>query len=178
MLHKLNLEFNEELKPRTTTQYIILHHSEVASSHTAEDIHQWHKNKGWVGIGYHYFVDKEGEVYEGRPRETVGAHTRGHNDESIGVCFEGDFNKESMSEKQENAAIKLLTILSLVYNDAELRTHNDFNPDKNCPGKNFPFNRLLLVVADRKKRIMEQKPLLELSSMPSEGLDFQKTCET
>ena len=63
MLHQLNLEFDEELKPRPTTRYIILHHSEVASSHTVEDIHQWHKNKGWAGIGYHYFLDKEGEVY-------------------------------------------------------------------------------------------------------------------
>ena len=159
MLHQLNLKFEEELKPRTTTRYIILHHSEVASSHTAEDIHQWHKNNGWAGIGYHYLVDKIGEVYEGRPRGTVGAHARGHNEESIGVCFEGDFNKESMNEKQENAAIILLTILSLAYSDAELRMHNDFNPQKNCPGRNFPFDRLLLAVANRKKRILEPCPM-------------------
>lgn len=154
MFHQLNLKFDEELEPRTATRFIILHHSEVTLPHTVEDIHQWHKNKGWAGIGYHYFIDKEGEVYEGRPCGTVGAHARGHNDESIGVCFEGDFNKESMSEKQENAAIILLTMLSLAYSDAELCMHNVFNPHKNCPGKNFPFERLSLTIADRKQSIL------------------------
>lgn len=144
MFHQTNFTFNEELAIREegATRHIILHHSEVTSPHTAADIHQWHQNKGWAGIGYHYFIAKDGDVYEGRPRDTVGAHTKGHNRDSVGICFEGDFNKEELCEAQERAAVKLITILSIAYPDADLHRHHDFNPDKSCPGKNFPFERL------------------------------------
>ncbi|MBO4488111.1 MAG: N-acetylmuramoyl-L-alanine amidase [Bacteroidales bacterium] len=142
MLHKTNLTFAEPLVPRTTTQYIILHHSEMSSPHTVEDIHQWHLDKGWAGIGYHYFIAKDGEVYEGRPRNTVGAHTLDHNSDSIGICFEGNFDEEEMTEKQHQVAVKLLAIMLLAYPDAEIRRHCDFTDQKSCPGKNFPFTEL------------------------------------
>ena len=142
MVHQLNLNFNEALKPRKKTDYIILHHSGVKSRHTANDIHQWHKNKGWAGIGYHVFITKDGEVYIGRPLDTVGAHTYGKNQESIGVCFEGNFDKEDMSKEQEEAGMFVLTLLGIVYPDAKLCRHNDFNNKKTCPGDNFPFERL------------------------------------
>ena len=74
MVHQLNLDFNEALKPRAFTDYIILHLSGVKARHSATDIHQWHKNKRWAGIGYHYFISKEGIIYECRQRDTVGAH--------------------------------------------------------------------------------------------------------
>jgi len=128
---------------RDTTTSIILHHSQVSSPHSVEDIHKWHQNKGWAGIGYHYFIAKDGEVYEGRPRETVGAHTRGQNQESIGICFEGNFDIEELSKQQEVSAVKLLTGLSLAYSSAKLRRHSDFIHTKSCPGKKFPFNHLL-----------------------------------
>ena len=144
MFHQPNFTFNEELVPREkgATRYIILHHSEVSSPHTAADIHHWHQNKGWAGIGYHYFIAKDGEVYAGRPRHMVGAHTYGHNHESIGVCFEGDFNKEQLNEKQETVAVKLLSLLSIAYPDAQLCLHSDFNSIKQCPGTFFPFERM------------------------------------
>lgn len=144
MLHHSNLKFSQELEFRDdfATDYIILHHSEVISRHTIEDIHKWHLNKGWAGVGYHYFIDKEGEIFEGRPHWAVGAHTYGFNEKSVGVCFEGDFNKEQMSEKQEDAAVMLLSILSLAYEDATVLGHGQLC-DKRCPGKFFPLNSLL-----------------------------------
>lgn len=147
MLHHTNLAFNEPMEPRESTKFIILHHSKVSSPHTAEDVHQWHQKKGWAGIGYHYFIAKDGDVYEGRPREMVGAHTRGHNQESVGICFEGHFDFEELTKPQEKAGIKLLTTLSLAYSEAELRRHSDFSPNKTCPGKHFPFDHLLKKVA-------------------------------
>lgn len=120
MLHQLKLDFNDVLKPRTKTDYIILHHSGVKARHTASDIHQWHKNKGWAGIGYHYFIDKEGKIYECRPRDTVGAHAKGYNKNSIGVCFEGDFNKETMTDAQcSDEVIRFLFFLGLTYLDSK-----------------------------------------------------------
>ncbi len=145
------LTFNEPLASREpgATRFIILHHSEVSSPHSAADVHQWHQNKGWAGIAYHYFIPKNGEVQEGRPLNTVGAHTRGHNFDSIGVCFEGDFNKETLSQEQEQAAVTLLTQLCRAYPDAELCRHSDFTRSKNCPGKNFPFDRIKQLVRNQ-----------------------------
>ena len=135
-------EFTEILKPRKSTHFIILHHSEVSSPHTAADIHRWHQNKGWAGIGYHFFIDKSGKIHVGRPIYCVGAHTYGHNHESIGICLEGDFNKEQPTEAQEKATVMLLYRLGHLYPDAKICRHSDFNKSKNCPGKFFPFEKL------------------------------------
>ena len=142
MIHQLHLQFTEELQRRERTKYIVIHHSEVSSPHTVEDVHRWHQTKGWAGIGYHYFVSKDGEIYEGRPYNTVGAHVYGHNEDSIGVCFEGNFNKETMGERQFDAAVWLVSLLSLAYRDASICTHHSFNAKKNCPGDKFPFDRI------------------------------------
>lgn len=121
MLHDLNLKFNEVLKPRKTTEYIILHHSEVETPHTAEDVHRWHQKKGWAGIGYHYFINKDGEIYKCRPHDTIGAHAKGYNENSIGVCFEGDFYKEKMTDAQLSSRVfKLLSDLQRAYPDSKI----------------------------------------------------------
>ena len=70
--------WNGKLSIRSKTSRIILHHAE-SSSCTADDIHQWHLDRGWSGIGYHFFVRKDGSVYRGRPENTVGAHASGAN---------------------------------------------------------------------------------------------------
>ena len=71
---------------------MVLHHR--AGDGDAEGIHKLHKDRGYSGIGYHFYVRKDGKIYQGRPIETVGAHTLGANQKSIGICFEGDFEKE------------------------------------------------------------------------------------
>lgn len=100
MVEETYLDFNEPLKSREKTDCIILHHSGVSTPHTVNDVHKWHQKKGWAGIGYHYFISKDGIIYRGRPHHTVGAHARGYNQNSVGVCFEGDFNREQMTMEQ------------------------------------------------------------------------------
>nr|WP_243240285.1 N-acetylmuramoyl-L-alanine amidase [[Clostridium] hylemonae] len=80
---------------RSATKLIILHHAE-ASNCTVQDIHRWHKNNGWAGIGYHFLVRKDGSIYRGRPEWAVGAHASGSNSDSIGICFEGAYMTETM----------------------------------------------------------------------------------
>ena len=152
MLHKTNLQFKEKLQFRAEhgTKYIVIHHSEVSTPHTVEDIHRWHQKRGWAGIGYHYVISKDGEIYEGRPSNTVGARVKGHNAESIGVCFEGNFNKEKMKEKQLNASIMLLSWLSIAYANATICGHHQLAKEKTCPGKNFPFDSLMKKINDCK----------------------------
>lgn len=121
MLHDLKLKFKEELKPRSQTDYIILHHSEVSTPHTAEDIHRWHQKNGWAGISYHYFINKDGEIYKCCPRDTVGAYAKEYNENSIGVCFEGNFYKEMMTDAQVSFEVnEFLDFLQLAYPESEI----------------------------------------------------------
>lgn len=161
MLHHTQLRFKEALASRAKdcTRYIIIHHTEVTGTHTVEEIHQWHLNRGMAGIGYHYYIRKNGEIYEGRPYHTVGAHAYdkeknyGFNPVSVGVCFDGDFNKEIMEEKQLDASVMLISILSLAYGNIPLHRHGHLIIGRSCPGKNFPFEELCEKVEICKSRL-------------------------
>lgn len=123
---------------RGATGFIILHHAGVSSA-APEAIHNYHKSLGWVGIGYNFYVRKDGSVYEGRPMDCIGAHTVSYNDKSVGICFEGNFETEQMSEAQKAAGVKLVKYVRSFYPTAVLKKHKDFAATA-CPGKNFPFD--------------------------------------
>lgn len=140
--------WNGNLSKRYLTEYIILHHR--AGDGDVQSIHRQHVNgNGWTGIGYHFYVRKDGSIYRGRPINTWGAHCVGYNDKSIGVCFEGDFSKEKMSDTQKKAGQKLVSYLKELYPDAKIAKHEDFN-STSCPGKNFPFKDIKNAEIDAK----------------------------
>lgn len=141
---KTNLEFNSNMTKRSLSSIkrIILHNSGVTVLQTVETIHNYHKNtKGWAGIGYHFYVRKDGTIYEGRPVEYVGAHATNNNSNSIGVCFEGNFNEETMNDIQIKAGQELVAYLKATYNISTVQAHRDVN-NTSCPGANFPFNEI------------------------------------
>ena len=84
---------------RRATKKLILHHA-AGSGLDARAIHRLHRQNGWAGIGYHYYVQKDGSIHRGRPEDRVGTHAAGHNADSIGVCFEGNFETEEMGPEQ------------------------------------------------------------------------------
>ena len=131
--------WNGTLAKREMTKYIILHHR--AGNGTVESIHAQHLTQGWTGIGYHFYVRKDGSVYKGRPVETVGAHCTNYNTVSVGVCFEGNFDNEKMSAAQLKAGQELVSYLKSLYPSAEVKRHKDFGGTA-CPGKNFPFEKI------------------------------------
>ena len=124
---------------RLRTDYIVLHH--MAANGSADDVHRAHLANGWAGIGYHFFVRKDGRVYRGRPITKVGAHTQGYNSQSVGVCFEGNFEVESMSNAQLQSGRELVAYLRQMYPLAQLKKHGSFSFTA-CPGKNFPFDAI------------------------------------
>ena len=131
-----NLSFGS-MSVRSKTTRIILHHA-AAKSCGAATIHQWHLNNGWSGIGYHFVVRKNGTIERGRPENTVGAHASGSNSDSIGICFEGDFMSETMSDTQKNAGKELVAYLKNKYGISKVQKHSDVC-STDCPGTNFPF---------------------------------------
>ena len=132
-----NLPRNGNFTRRSTTDEVILHHAE-ASSATVWDINAWHLDNGWVGIGYHYYIRKDGSIYRGRPEWAVGAHATGHNDRSIGICCEGAYMTETMPAAQLASLKALLRDIMGRYGTMPLRRHRDVNATS-CPGDNFPW---------------------------------------
>lgn len=136
-----NLQFKNSLTKRSKTDYLIIHHS-ASSKASVEDIHNIHLARGWSGIGYHFYITKNGLIYTGRPIDTIGAHTEGVNSQSIGICFEGNFEKEFMNNVQLRAGQELIAYIKSLYPDILVKKHKDFNSTA-CPGKNFLFKDLI-----------------------------------
>lgn len=133
-----NLNFTGSMSTRKSTTRIILHHAAVSSC-DVNTVHRWHLGNGWSGIGYHFFIRKDGSIYRGRPENKVGAHASGANSNSIGICFEGDFESESMGETQKNAGKELVAYLKGKYGISTVLRHRDVG-STSCPGRNFPFS--------------------------------------
>ena len=101
-------------------------------------IRRWHvKDRGWKDIGYHYVIYIDGSVHEGRPIEQAGAHTSGHNADSIGITYVGGCDakmkaKDTLTEAQETAMVNLIKALREEHGEMSLHGHNEFAA-KACP---------------------------------------------
>lgn len=129
---------------------IVLHHR--AGNGTVESIHAQHLKQGWWGIGYHYYVTKHGIIWRGRPEEFVGAHSgakNGYNTHSIGICFEGNFETDTMLPAQLNAGRQLIADIKKRYAIKEILQHKDIAATA-CAGKNFPFAEMVAHSAEFK----------------------------
>lgn len=147
-----NLKFKsnfEKLDPQAV-RYLVIHHS-VSGDVPASEIHQWHQNKGWAGIGYHYVVRTNGTVERGRPEAYQGAHAKPVNGQSIGICCTGDFTKHSMPEAQKKTLIELLQMLKQKYSLAAVVRHKDVDATA-CPG-NIPFSEIQQAVVAGPKEV-------------------------
>lgn len=136
-IHDANLKRNGNWSHRSGTSEIILHHAE-ASHASVEEVNQWHLERGWAGIGYNYYVRKDGTIWRGRPEWAVGAHAKGHNDKSIGICCEGAYMTEHMPAAQLAALKDLIRDIMSRYGKLKLLRHKDVN-ETDCPGTNFPW---------------------------------------
>jgi N-acetylmuramoyl-L-alanine amidase len=127
-------------KSRRRINEIIVHCTATPEGrdYTVADIRQMHKAQGWVDIGYHYIIYRDGSIHEGRNVDMVGAHCQGHNAQSIGVCYvggvarDGKTPKDTRTQAQKDALIHLLMQLVCLYPDATIRGHRDFAA-KACP---------------------------------------------
>lgn len=136
------LQFTRPLTRRPSTNYIVVHHTASSDDLTTSDIHQMHLNNGWAGVGYHFVLEKDGSVHQGRPVWAQGAHAEGHNFESIGVNLVGNFDEgdnEPTDEQMESLKI-LLDDLKFAYPGASIVGHRDLNATA-CPGRNL-YDRL------------------------------------
>ena len=134
-INDAKLQFTSAIGFRAATNAIVLHHA--AASGSVEAIHKAHLARGWIGIGYHYYVRKDGSIWRGRPEKCVGAHTVGQNYTAIGICFEGNYETETMPAAQIAAGHALISDIHSRYSGIPITGHRDHDTTA-CPGRNFP----------------------------------------
>jgi N-acetyl-anhydromuramyl-L-alanine amidase AmpD len=109
----------------------------------ADEIRSWHVNKnGWSDIGYHYVIRRSGVIDTGRPLKNSGAHVKGRNATTVGVCLVGgehrskgeQFPDSNFTYEQYNALRKLIAQLRGAYPSiVKVSGHRDYDPHKACP---------------------------------------------
>ncbi len=135
-----DLDF-ESLAEREETDMVVIHHTgEADIDATAEQIHEWHQNNGWAGIGYHYVVRKNGTIERGRPEWAVGSHAYGENYHTIGIHFSGDFMEAEPTSKQIESGALLIANICMDYGIPIDRDHIVGHGElmgTSCPGTNL-----------------------------------------
>lgn len=133
-------KWNGSLSYTNKPKKIVLHHAEDSIC-TVQQIHSWHLGNGWTGIGYHFFVRKDGTIYRGRPENAIGAHVSGANTNTLGICAEGSYMTEIMPTAQLNAIKWLIQYLDNKYGQLPIYGHREVG-SSNCPGTNYPLAEL------------------------------------
>ena len=137
-LSKLNLSVNKR-----NIKELIVHCSATpeGKDFTVSQIREWHIQRGFSDIGYHYVIYRDGSIHIGRDESIIGAHCTGHNTNSIGVCYiggvatDGKTPKDTRTEAQKISLLKLLSELKKKYPKAKVYPHYKFAA-KACPSFN------------------------------------------
>lgn len=114
-------------------KFLVVHCSDTdnKSSINAKYIHKMHLDFGWDGIGYHKIILRSGKIENGRPEYWIGAHVRGKNNISLGVCLVG---RDKFTKKQFVSLEKILTKWKTSYPKSKIVGHCDFETtSKTCP---------------------------------------------
>ena len=121
---------------------IVIHCSATRSNQrfTVEMLKACHNARfNGKGIGYHYFIEKDGKLFQTRDENEIGMHARHYNAHSIGICYEGGLDEkgrpaDTRTPAQRAALIALLRSLKIDYPDAEIMGHCELEGvHKACP---------------------------------------------
>tara|TARA_B100000575_G_scaffold293065_1_gene303308 strand:- start:998 stop:1411 length:414 start_codon:yes stop_codon:yes gene_type:complete len=123
---------------------IIIHCSATreGENYTVDTIRSWHVDgRGWSDIGYHFYIDLYGEIHKGRDIAKIGAHCKGQNRNSIGICYcggveaDGKTPKDTRLDCQKDSLTAVLRTLKAMYPEATIHSHSDY-ANKACPSFN------------------------------------------
>ena len=124
---------------------IVIHCSATRADRdfTEADLEVCHRRRGFNGTGYHYYIRKSGVTVATRPEACIGAHVRGYNAHSIGICYEGGLDAkghpcDTRTVAQRDAMAALLIDLLRRYPGSRVCGHRDLSPDLNGNGEIEP----------------------------------------
>jgi len=120
---------------------IVIHCSatEAGKEVTVKDITEWHKERGFITIGYHFVIYANGKINAGRSIEWGGAHAQGYNDHSIGICYIGGLkdgkSADTRTPQQKQSLRNLVDTLRIIYPGIKkVNGHRDLSVDMNGDG--------------------------------------------
>lgn len=150
-INVIDLEFNEELIAMDKPRQIIIHHTHNPNL-TVESTHKLHIERfKWAGIGYNYFIEKNGDIFQGRGMY-VGAHAKYHNKDSIGIALAGNFDETLPTEEQMKSLVDLCLDFMIRYDIEPNRVigHREIEGvEKTCPGLLFDMNKFREVLIEK-----------------------------
>ena len=114
-------------------EFLVVHCSDTNDEKdlNAVDLHKMHLGFGWDGIGYHKIINRSGRIENGRPEYWIGAHVKGKNEVSLGVCLVG---RDNFTKKQFISLEKVLKKWKKTYPNTKIVGHRDTgNTKKTCP---------------------------------------------
>ena len=139
-------------KLRSVLNTIVVHHS--AYPHTGpneiQDLHM--DRRGYADVAYHFMIDDEGIIFEGREINIRGAHVQGFNTGSVGIVLLGNFNDEQPSESQLTSLSELVDYLGYIYSIGYLAGHRDY-PDQSPDGTECPGDKLYPLVRSMSRNL-------------------------
>jgi len=165
--------------------YIVLHtaaHGNKENNYdtSAEQINDWHLERGWRGIGYHFVIRHNGDIEEGRELERTGAHAKGLNTDSIGICMSGHGDYFDFTEEQYESLFELCIELSnklnvpidniighRELNDLIEKGHleSQYKTYKTCPGKIISMDMIRKKIKEKIKKDNKKSKAYFLLSM-------------
>ena len=124
-----------------TINLIVIHCSatRLDRPYTEQDLTADHLRRGFIDAGYHFYIRRDGDIKTMRPLEKPGAHAKGNNANSIGICYEGGLDEHGMPADtrtpfQKHSLRVLVMLLLRDYPAARLCGHRDLSPDLNHDG--------------------------------------------
>lgn len=141
---------------RSRTTHLILHHT-AANNQSVQQIHQIHRNLGWAGIGYNFYIRQDGSIWQGRGWDNVGAHTVNYNSTSIGISFEGNYSEQTtMPQAQYNSGVVMVQLAKSMFPTiSRVCGHRDLNQTA-CPGTHFPLSDMIAGVNSNNNNIIAE----------------------
>lgn len=136
------IDLTDIKKPKRMVNRVFLHCS--ASDRPQDDnpqtIEKWHMARKFKEIGYHFYIDKAGKIYEGRSLDTNPAAQQGHNANTVAICM-GGLKKENFTVEQKRALVALCLYLEQLIKGLTFHGHCEVNPEKTCPV--YPYKEWL-----------------------------------
>jgi len=124
---------------RKETNYIVIHstHTKPNADISIRDVDEWHRKRGLLKVGYHFFIKRAGLIEVGRNPNEIGAHTKEYDINSISICLAGGLNTRGIvapdyAKEQIESLFVLIRTLKYMYSNAKVVGHRDLS-ETECP---------------------------------------------
>ena len=127
------------MSKRKETNYIVIHSTltKPNSNINIRTVDEWHRKRGLLKVGYHFFIKRGGQIEVGRGPNDIGAHTKDHDSDSVSVCMAGGLNTRGIvapdyAKEQLESLFVLIKTLKYMYSNAQVVGHRDLSKT-DCP---------------------------------------------